>query len=571
MINTILKQTKILMQQFSVNFVNKYMKKFTLIFFISIALNSFSQVAENSYRLFLTDKNNSTYSINNPERFLSQKAIDRRNKQSIDIINNDLPVSKFYLDSLEKFGLQILNSSKWLNTVVVHSTNSELIDTITNLGFIKSKQKANSSLNSFSNKLCLENNSHSILSEKDDPLNYGYGTTQISMLNGHVLHKNGYKGQNITIAVIDGGFYEVDNLPAFDSLWINNQILGTKDFVDNDTEVFDASNHGMKVLSTMGGNIPGQLIGTAPKANYWLLRSEETSTEYSIEEDNWVAAAEFADSVGSDIITSSLGYSEFDDGSQNYSYSDMDGNSTFITRAADIAASKGILVINSAGNSGNDPWKYITAPSDGDSVLTVGAVDSYATYANFSGLGPTSDGRIKPNIAAMGVQSSVQGTDGSVTEASGTSFSTPIIAGMAACLWQYYPELNNMEIIKKIEESAHQYSTPDYYLGYGIPDFAKAANISSTNIVSYSESVIIKVYPTPFSNYISIELFQKSEQNINIDLYNIVGHKIKNLNKTSSNFGIINLNDLANLPSGIYLLKIQIGSQVINKRISKIK
>ncbi|MFC2096133.1 S8 family serine peptidase [Bacteroidota bacterium] len=559
------------MQHSSINFVNTYMKKFILLIFILITSNSFAQVAENSYRLFLTDKNNNAYSLSNPEEFLSQKAIDRRTKQNIDVINNDLPISKFYLDSLENLGLQILTKSKWLNTIVVYTIDNELIDTITDFGFIKSKQKANSSLKSYSNMLYVENNTVSILSEKDDPLDYGFGTTQISMINGHILHQNGYKGQGITIAIIDGGFYEVDNLPAFESLWINDQILGEKDFIDGDNEVFDASSHGMKVLSTMGGYIPGELIGTAPKASYWLLRSEETSTEYSIEEDNWVAAAEFADSVGSDIITSSLGYSEFDDPSQNYTYSDMDGNSTFITRAADIAASKGILVLNSAGNLADDPWKYISAPGDGDSVLTVGAVDSYATYAYFSGLGPTSDGRIKPNVAAMGLQTAVQGIDGSVTIANGTSFSTPIIAGMAACLWQFYPDLNNMEIIRKIEESAHQYSTPDYNLGYGIPDFAKAASLSSTNIISYSETAIIKVYPNPFSSYIRIELLQKSQQDVSVDMYNIVGRKVKTLNKTTNNYGIINVNDLDNLPSGIYLLKIQLGSQTVHRRISKIK
>lgn len=547
------------------------MKRLSLFILILIATyTSYSQVKENSYRLFLTDKNNNNYSIDKPAEFLSQKAIDRRVKQNIEIQNNDLPVSKMYLDSLEKLGLRILTKTKWLNSVIVYTTDKLLIDTITNLGFIKNKQKTLSYLSSQNNKNSFEINNLTILSEKNDPLDYGYATTQISMLNGHVLHQNGYKGQGITIAVIDGGFYNVDLLPAFDSLWLNNQILGTKDFVDSDNQVFDASSHGMKVLSTMGGNIQGELIGTAPKANYWLLRSEETSTEYSIEEDNWVAAAEFADSVGSDIITSSLGYSEFDDPTQNYTYSDMDGNTTFITKAADIAASKGILVLNSAGNLANDPWKYISAPADGDSVLTVGAVDAYATYAYFSGIGPTSDGRIKPNIAAMGYQTAVQGIDGYITVANGTSFSTPIIAGMAACLWQYYPNLNNMQIIKKIEESAHQCSNPDYYLGYGIPDFGKAANLSNTSILTFAKKTFIKVYPNPFTSFINIELLQKINETVSIELYSIIGKKIKEERQFLNSFSIIKFNNLENLSSGIYLLKIKIGNKVIQKKISKI-
>ncbi len=559
------------MQHLDKILVQTIMKRLSFLIFILIAsYTSFAQVGENSYRLFLTDKNYNSYSVDKPEEFLSQKAIDRRVKQNIDIQINDLPVSKIYIDSLEKLGLHILNKSKWLNTVVVYTTDQELIDTITYIGFIKSKQKIVSNLKPFLKEDSFEKNNLTILSENNDPLDYGYATTQISMLNGHVLHQSGYKGQGITIAVIDAGFYNVDLLPAFDSLIDNHQILGTKDFVDGDSLVFDTSSHGMKVLSTMGGNIPGELIGTAPQANYWLLRSEEVSTEYSVEEDNWVTAAEFADSVGVDIITSSLGYTEFDDPSQNYTYSDMDGNTTFITKAADIAASKGILVLNSAGNLADDPWKYISAPADGDSVLTVGAVDAYATYVYFSGLGPTFDGRIKPNVAAMGYQTAVQGTDGLITVANGTSFSTPIMAGMAACLWQFYPDMNNMEIIQKIEESAHQYSDPDNKLGYGIPDFGKAANLTNTSIVSFAEKTIVKVYPNPFSSYISIELLQKADEVVTIELFNIIGRKIMCERKSSNGFTIINLNNLENLPSGIYLLKIKIGNQIIQKRISKI-
>ncbi|NOQ28420.1 MAG: S8 family serine peptidase [Bacteroidales bacterium] len=549
------------------------MKRLQLLIFAIVIVNiSFAQVASNSYRLYLTDKNNNTYSVDNPEDFLSQQAINRRLKQDIDIKLNDLPISKFYLDSLKNLGLVILNKSKWLNTVVVQTNNQDLIDTITKIGFIKSKQKTSSFLKQNSYKTSFEKKDLTILSKNDDPLDYGYATSQISMLNGHVLHQNGYKGQGITIAVIDAGFLDVDLLPAFESLRTNHQILGTKDFVDGDEHVFDTSNssHGMKVLSTMGGNIPGELIGTAPKANYWLLRSEEASTEYSIEEDNWAAAAEFADSVGADIITSSLGYSEFDDSSQDYTYSDMDGNTTFITKAADFAASKGILVLNSAGNQGDDPWKYISAPGDGDSVLTVGAVDAFATYAYFSGVGPTFDGRIKPNVAAMGYQTTVQGVDGSITVANGTSFSTPIMAGMAACLWQYFPELNNMELIQKIEESAHQYSNPDYKLGYGIPDFGKAANLINTDIHSFTEKTFLKIYPNPFYSYINIELLQKSNETVTVELYSIIGKKIMEIQKPLMGQTNIELYNLEDLSTGIYLIKIEIGNETFQERIIKI-
>ncbi len=546
------------------------MKKTFIFYILFSTLTSFSQVAENSYRLFLTDKNNNTYILNIPEDFLSQKALDRRAKYNIEINLRDLPISQNYLDSLNSLGLRVLNKSKWLNSVVVYSTDHELIDTITQLGFIKSKEKVNNNLTPSAKRMIFAKSHLTEVLEQGDHLDYGYGTTQISMINGHALHINGYKGQGITIGVIDAGFYNVDILPAFDSLRSNNQILGTRDFVEGDQQVYDASEHGMKVLSTMGANIPGQLIGTAPKASYWLLRSENVSTEFSIEEDNWVAAAEFADSVGCDIITSSLGYSEFDDASQNYSYADMDGNTTFITRAADIAASKGILVLSSAGNLADDPWTYISAPADGDSVLTVGAVDAFADYAYFSGLGPTYDGRIKPNIAAMGYQTSVQGSNGAITVANGTSFSTPIIAGMAACLWQYYPDLNNMKILKKIEESGHQYSNPDNKLGYGIPDFGKAAELTKTTISKFIEQAIIKIYPNPFAEYIQIEITQKLAQDISVELFNITGSKISEYEYSKVKSKVIYISNLSNLSPGIYLLKITIGNQVIQKRVSKI-
>lgn len=545
------------------------MKRFSfLMIFIIGTYISKAQVAENYYRLYLTDKNYNTFSIDKPEEFLSQQALDRRLRQNIEINNSDLPISKTYLDSLQKMGLKIHSKSNWLNTVVVFTTDQDLIDTINNIGFVKSTEKSTSRMNTSSHKRFLEKKDFSTSTKINDPVDYGNATTQISMLNGYTLHQNGFSGQGKTIAVIDGGFYNVDLLPAFDSLWSNGQILGTKDFVDGDNQVFDASSHGMKVLSTMGANIPGELVGTAPKANYWLLRSEETASEYSIEEDNWVAAAEFADSIGVDIITSSLGYTEFDDTTQNYNYSDMDGNTTFITQAADIAASKGILVVNSAGNSANDPWKYISAPADGDSVLTVGAVDAFEVYASFSGQGPTFDGRIKPNVVAMGYQAAVQDIDGMITFANGTSFSAPIIAGMAACLWQYYPDLNNMQIIRKIEESAHQYSNPDYKMGYGIPNFGKAANLTNTNITTFMAKPLINVYPNPFSEYINIDFIQKTEETISVELYNITGTKIQET-KQLNGYRSISITGLKNLPSGIYLLKINTHNQSIQKRLIK--
>lgn len=545
-------------------------KIFKILLLFLIPFVTYSQVSKDKYRLYLSNKQNNNYSTSAPSDFLSEKAIERRARFSIKIEQNDLPVSKYYIDSLKNLGLEIITTSKWLNTVVVYSTDKNLIDTITNLDFIRSKAKCQNKTITVQKSVDLSSEQSSLENHNNDIYyDYGYGTTQISMLKGHALHQNGFQGQGIAIAVIDAGFYNVDLLPAFDSIRNNNQILGTRDFVDGDNQVYDASDHGMKVLSTMASNIPGQLVGTAPKAHYWLLRSEKTDDEYTIEEDYWAAAAEFADSVGSDIITSSLGYSEFDDLNQNYTYADLDGNTTLITKAADIAASKGILVVNSAGNLGNDPWKYISAPADGDSVLAVGAVDAYAKVVSFSGYGPTFDGRIKPNICAMGYKTSVQSVDGSIIYANGTSFSAPIISGMAACLWQSLPELNNYEIIKRIEESSHQYSNPNNTMGYGIPDFEKAAGLESLNTQNPSKDNYINSYPNPFSNQLTIDLLNINDEIISIEIYTSTGVKVKESNKIFlSKFSFSNLESL---PSGIYLIKVKTKFQSLTQVVCKVE
>ncbi len=324
---------------------------------------------------------------------------------------------------------------------------------------------------------------------------YGQAFNQINMLNGIPLHDLGLDGAGMTIAVLDAGFLNADVIEAFDSLWLNNQIIGYKDFVSPlAPDIFDSHYHGTMVLSTMGANLPTEMVGTAPKADYWLLRSEDGATEYLIEELNWASAAEFADSLGADIINSSLGYTTYDDPAQDHTYEDMDGNTTPITIAADLAASKGILVVNSAGNSGSSSWHYIGAPADGDSVFTIGAVNSSGNYASFSSTGPTYDDRIKPNVVAQGQGSTViSAYSGNVTSGNGTSFSSPITAGMVACLWQAHPNKKNTEIMEAIQQSASQALNPDSLLGYGIPDYFAAHSTLSLPVI-HTINLDIKVF-----------------------------------------------------------------------------
>jgi serine protease AprX len=541
----------------------------SLIMFSVIAASQlFGQVAPNKYRIYLKDKNHNQFSIEHPEEFLSEKSINRRLKQEINIVENDLPVSQYYIDSLKNLGFTVLNTSKWLNTVTVYSTNPLLIDELGKVEFVKSVQKLSSSVK----KETIESTSQSIIqysANSDNSLNYGESGNQIRLHNGHILHQSGYQGQGITIAVIDAGFYNADLLPAFDSLKTNNQILATFDFVDKGISVYEDNNHGMNVLSIIGGNIPGKLIGSAPKANFLLLRSEDVFSEYSVEEDNWAAAAEFADSAGADIINTSLGYSVFDNPAQNYTYLNMDGNTAFVTKAADLAASKGMIVVVSAGNQGNDAWRYISAPADGDSVLAVGAVNIYASYAEFSSRGPSSDGRVKPNVAAVGYQTILQDISGQVSKGNGTSFSAPIISGLAACLWQALPDLTNMEIIARIEQSSHQFSNPDYKLGYGIPDFAKAASL--TNILTEGiGNFHFEAYPNPFKDQFTI-FFNNNKSHspkLKIEIYNVLGEKVFNKYFSNSN-NIITINNLNNLPEGIYIISATSSENKSQLRISK--
>jgi len=338
---------------------------YLVLFFLIFGSMSYAQVYPNKYWVKFTDKNDSPYSIENPEEFLSQKAIDRRDKQGISVKTNDLPVNPQYVEAVAGTGATILTLSKWFNSVTIYTTDQNALNTINAFSFVQSVEKCGNDNNQNQEKPFFANESFESVPEADlfksgngaKSYDYGQAYNQIEMLNGIALHDLGYDGAGMTIAVLDAGFLNTDDMVAFDSLWNNNQILGYKDFANpQDPNIFNSHYHGSMVLSTMGANWPGIIVGTAPKADYWLLRSEDGDSEYIIEELNWVSAAEFADSVGADIINSSLGYTTFDDPAQDHTYTDMDGNTAPITIGADIAASKGMIVVNSAGNSGGGSW-----------------------------------------------------------------------------------------------------------------------------------------------------------------------------------------------------------------------
>lgn len=558
------------------------MSKSLFLFLSFITINSsfcISQIAPSRYWIKFSDKNGSPFSVNAPEQFLSQRAIQRRVAQNIAIVENDIPVNQTYIDAVAATGAQILNRSKWHNSVTVLSSDSAQIDAINALPFVASVNAvalAQHPVVDLRNKFEPQTDNvykTEVASPSISNADYGMGLNQIDMLGGIALHEAGFRGDGVLIAVLDAGFYNVDILTVFDSLRNENRIVATRDFVDGDLNVYHASTHGTMVLSTMAGNSPGQLIGTAPKASYMLLRSEDAGSEYLIEEVNWASAAEFADSAGADVINSSLGYTEFNDASQNHAYSDMDGNTTPVTVAADIAASKGIAVINSAGNEGGSPWFHISAPSDADSVLAIGAVDEFGQYVNFSGKGYSFDGRIKPNVVAQGKDAAIVNSNtGEIMTGNGTSFSGPIVAGMVACLWQANPTLNNMELLHAIEQSAHQYNNPDSLMGYGIPNFSIANLILSDNLpADLSKDELLTVFPSPFEGDITGIFYSALDQPTEVRLTAVDGRTIyfEEIFCRKNTSSIYRLSLLQNLAQGAYTFSVTTPERVYFKRVLK--
>ena len=451
-----------------------------LISFLAIALLATGASAQQDtlkYRISLKDKAATEYSLKKPEKYLSAKAIERRRKQNLPIDSTDLPVCRKYIDEIRKQGVKIVVTGKWDNFVTVSCNDTSLIDRIATLPFVLSTEKVWISPGA---------GKPSMATERDSVLNqptihpdsiYGRAITQIQMSNGDKLHEAGFKGQGMTIAVIDAGFHNVDKITAMQNI----RILGTKDFVNQQADIFAESSHGMSVLSCIGMNRPDIMTGTAPEASFWLLRSEDEYSEHLVEQDYWSAAVEFADSVGVDVINTSLGYYTFDDKSKNYKYRDLDGRHALMSRQASHIADKGMILVCSAGNSGAGSWKKITPPGDADNVLTVGAIDKRAVLATFSSVGNTADHRVKPDVVAVGVGSDVIRTDGNQGRANGTSFSSPIMCGMVTCLWQACPTLTAKEVIELVRRSGDRAGFPDNIYGYGVPDMWKAYNDYKSN------------------------------------------------------------------------------------------
>jgi len=534
-----------------------------LLVFTCFSFSLFAQI-EDAW-IYLTDKQNVTASINNPISILTQEAIDRKNAHGVAVDARDVPVNEMYITQLKNaIGITVMAKSKWFNAVHVRGSQTNIqaliaLASVDVIDFADKKLNAKTP-NKKKNKTKLEG--------AFTTFNYGNALNQIEMFNGDDLHLANYTGTGMTVAVLDAGFPNANTMTSFQRMRDAGHLLGSYDFVNRDVDVYTGatSNHGTLVLSDMVGYIENQFVGTAPDASYYLFITEDAPNENPVEESYWVEAAERADSLGVDIINTSLGYTTYDNTNYSYTPADMDGNTAYITKGANIAFEKGMLLINSAGNSGSpsDSWQIIGAPADASGVLSIGAVDSSGNYASFSSKGNVTQPTQKPDVVAQGQASYVITEHDVIATANGTSFSSPVLAGGIVCLWQALPGKTNAEIMQLVRESASQYTTPDYFLGYGIPNLESALNTALSVESNLADDIIINIYPNPAKDKLYIQL-PSGDNVITLRLYDILGKEINTYSVSYNN----NIVDIASLPNGIYIIKFELNT--ISKTFKLIK
>lgn len=551
------------------------MKKFFIFLLLTLFFASNISAQFTKYIVRFKDKTGSSFSVDRPDQFLSAKSIERRTRQHISIDETDLPVLSRYIDSVRLAGnVTILNQSKWLNEVCIATTDAAALAKINSFSFVINsqpvKRTANRDVISKPKFISEIKGIAGIQSPMNPSDYYSYGNSygQIHIHEGEYLHNKGFRGEGMQIAIIDAGFYHYQTLPEFDSARLTSRIMETYDFVNNQQSVNEDNAHGMQCFSIIAANIPGQFVGSSPNSKFYLYRSEDVSSESPVEEQYWIAAAERADSMGVDVISTSLGYTQFDNPAFNYTYADMNGHTTPIAKAAMLAAKKGMILLVAAGNDGDDPWHYIGTPADADSILSVGAIDISGNPAGFSSYGPTSDGRIKPTVASVGVATTISSTDGSIVSGNGTSFATPNLAGLVTCLWQAFPEFTNMEIIEAVKKSSSIYNAPDDRIGYGIPNFRSAFdNLSQQRTLKNINTILgtsqMKVYPNPFKDNFTVLIRPENTATGTFRFYDISGkfYFSKQVSLSAGQPQVIEFNNIQMLQRGIYILRFSDGKK----------
>ena len=538
------------------------MKKLTLL--VAVLAASFMNAQVQDALVFLTDKEDVAASIANPISILTQDAIDRKTLQSTPIDARDVPVNEDYITQLKNSpGISVYAKSKWMNAVYVRGTQNDIEDLIT-AGFVSSVEFMDKSLNfrpggTIPDKFAIENQQSRII------YNYGDAANQTTMIRADYLHEQDFTGDGMVVAVLDSGFPNVMNNPAFSSIVAEDRLLGTYDFALRQENVDGTGSHGARTFSDIGGFILDQFVGTAPEASFYLFRTEYGPTENPVEEAWWVEALERADSLGVDVVNTSLGYRAYDNAAYDHSYEDLDGQTTIGARGANHAFDKGMILVTSAGNGGSSSFPTVGTPGDSPGMLTIGAVDSDGDYVSFSSIGPTVDGRVKPDVMAQGLNAAVVSQNGTVSTGSGTSFSSPIMAGAVASLWQARPEIPNGQIMQVVRESAHLFNNPTDEMGYGIPNFEDALTILLTlGLEDQLRAEQFALYPNPVKTSVNVS-FPNGVTEADVSLYNIIGEQILTV-KISNVTNWINLSELG---SGMYFATIKSNSKTNSFKLIK--
>ena len=514
--------------------------------------------------VIFADKENVEASLADPILIMTQEAIDRKTLQGTPIDERDVPINENYVTQIKNAsGITVLSKSKWMNCVYIIGSQSN-IEALLDLPFVTNVEYADTSLNLFpgapiENKFALE--------EANQRINYNYGSAanQIEMLSGDYLHELDYTGEGMIVAVLDAGFPSIDTNPGFQKMRDENRILGTYDFEARTENVDGTSSHGFNTSSDIGGFLQDEFVGTAPQASFYFFVTEYTPTETPAEEAWWVEALERSDSLGVDVVNTSLGYRVFDNPNYDYSYEDLNGQTTFSARGANIAFDKGMILVTSAGNGGNTSFPTVGTPGDSPGTLTVGAVSSNGNYASFSSIGPTVDGRIKPDVMAQGASAAVISTSGGVDFSSGTSFSSPIMAGVVTCLWQARLQTPNGTIMQIIRESANLYNNPTDEMGYGIPNFEDAyAALQQLGLEDEFLMSNFALYPNPVTSKINIS-FPEEISNATFTIYSILGNKVLSTEISRS----LNSVNMEALNSGMYIASINSNNKQISFKIIK--
>ena len=536
------------------------------IFTITVLLTTLLSWGQEDAWVYFTDKPDAAYYLANPLEMLTERALARRDTHGIALDEIDVPISDTYVSQIEAAtGITVLAKSKWLNAVHVQGAISS-IGNLSSLDFVSEIVYANSSIGS--SLMAIPESEHEPVNKWQNlstltDFEYGIAQNQITMLNANFLHENDFTGEGMLIAVIDSGFDSVNTMDAFARIRNNGQILGTYNFVTGAEDVYLDHYHGTMVLSTIAGYVEGEFVGTAPDADFYLFVSENAAIEVVLEESLWVEAAEEADRLGVDVINTSLGYSNFDNPNHSHTYADMDGNTTFISKGAEIACSRGIIVVNSAGNSGSSEWHYITAPADATSVLTIGAVYDNEVITDFSSWGPSADGRVKPDVCAQGGGAAIIPPSGDLTYGNGTSFSSPIMCGAVTCFWQAFPDLTGEQIRQAIKASSDRFSFPDDQYGYGIPDFEAAytttVGVADINNVDFE----LSIYPNPNTSDVLYINRPNTDEKMTISIVDVTGKIVLQTSSQLNNTPI----DISNLERGIYILQLDSKEHQIGRKL----